>query len=138
MPHNHVPSFHRHGPSATRESDMLFFDSESRALRASDDVQEESQRAGLMQLMVAQCARLNDLQTRTVAPFATAKEQPTPKDPASQPDLIVRPRDSEEMCTVCLYARVCAHLCTYVFVDVYYYFHAGGERRGAPASNQSQ
>ena len=85
----------RHGPSASKESDMLFFDTESRALRASDDVQEETQRAGLMQLMVAQCARLNDLQTRTVAPFATSKEQPAPKEPASKPDIIVIPKDSE-------------------------------------------
>ena len=90
-----------------------------------------------MQLMVAQCARLNDLQTR-VTPFATSKEQPAPKEPASKPDVIVIPRDSEETCTVCLYARVCAHVCTCVFVDVFYYFHAGGERCGATASNQSK
>ncbi len=40
-----------------------------------------------MQMMVAQCARLNDLQTR--APFATSKEQPAPKEPASKPDVIM-------------------------------------------------
>ena len=74
---------------------MLFFDSESRALRASEDMEDEVQRAGLMQMMVTQCRRLNDLQTRTVAPFATSKEQPAPKEPASKPDIIVIPKDSE-------------------------------------------
>ena len=58
-------------------------------------MEDEVQRAGLMQMMVAQCRRLNDLQTRTATPFSTSRDQPVPKEPASKPDIIVIPKDSE-------------------------------------------
>ena len=85
-----------------------------------------------MQMMVAQCARLNDLQTR--APFATSKEQPAPKEPASKPDVIVIPRDSEE-CVLCVCTHVCARVCSLTYFIIFTQVASGAARPQATSLN---